>query len=217
MKSGFFGSKAKAAPAPAPKATPAMAPKAPPDPALVEPVSTAAAPADADAGPSAGGDVAPASTRDDGPSTSAPDAPVATGDTAKAADGDDADDLKPNEGTGLPPNAGNGLDLEAYNWTQSLSDLQLNVPVPPGTRGRDCDVQISAKRLKVGLKGAEKPVLDGELHKPVVEDECFWNCDGKQIEVCEASCLACSCLTAARHQCAPTVICMSCADASEKL
>lgn len=87
------------------------------------------------------------------------------------------------EGTGEVPNAGNGLDLERYSWTQTLSDVVISIPVPAGTRGRDCDVHIAARKLRAGLKSADAPVLDGALHKPVVEDECFWNCDGKCIEI----------------------------------
>ena len=87
------------------------------------------------------------------------------------------------EGTGQAPNAGNGLDLDRYSWTQTLSDVVISVPVPAGTRGRDCDVRISATALRAGVKGADAPVLDGPLHKAVVEDECFWNCDGACIEI----------------------------------
>lgn len=40
------------------------------------------------------------------------------------------------------PNGGNGADLETYSWTQSLSDVIVAVPVPSGTKGRDCDVRL---------------------------------------------------------------------------
>ena len=39
------------------------------------------------------------------------------------------------------PNGGNGADLESYSWTQTLADLVVNIPVPPGTKGRDCNVR----------------------------------------------------------------------------
>lgn len=47
------------------------------------------------------------------------------------------------------PNVGNGSDHDTYSWTQTLGDVSLNVPVPPGTKGRGCDVSITRNRLKV--------------------------------------------------------------------
>jgi hypothetical protein len=39
------------------------------------------------------------------------------------------------------PNAGNGADMDKYSWTQTLKDVVISVPVPPGTKGRDCNVR----------------------------------------------------------------------------
>lgn len=52
---------------------------------------------------------------------------------------------------GLPaePNEGNGANLENYSWTQSLADVNVIVPVPKGTKGRDCSVEIAKTTLKV--------------------------------------------------------------------
>lgn len=44
---------------------------------------------------------------------------------------------------------GNGHDHDTYSWTQTLGDLSLAVPVPPGTKGRGCNVSITRNRLKV--------------------------------------------------------------------
>ena len=41
------------------------------------------------------------------------------------------------------PNAGNGADMETYSWTQSLKDVIISVPVPSGTKGRDCNVCLA--------------------------------------------------------------------------
>ena len=41
------------------------------------------------------------------------------------------------------PNGGNGADLDRYSWTQTLSDLIISIPVPAGTKGRDCEVSAS--------------------------------------------------------------------------
>jgi hypothetical protein len=57
------------------------------------------------------------------------------------------------------PNSGNGADHDKYQWTQTLQEVTVNVPVPSGTKGRMCDVSFSKTKLKIGLKG-ETPVLE---------------------------------------------------------
>ncbi|KAL4438226.1 hypothetical protein ABPG77_010587 [Micractinium sp. CCAP 211/92] len=97
-----------------------------------------------------------------------------------AAGTKEADEAGPST---LQPNAGNGADMPGYSWTQTLAEVVLNVPVPPGTKGRGCDVAIGRDTLRVGLKG-QPPVLDGPLFASVRPDECLWNLvDGKQLEV----------------------------------
>ena len=54
---------------------------------------------------------------------------------------------------------GNGGSTDSYVWTQTLSDLEVSVLVPVGTRGRELDVQITNTKLKVGLKG-QPPIID---------------------------------------------------------
>ncbi|KAG8864205.1 hypothetical protein FRB96_006026 [Tulasnella sp. 330] len=57
-----------------------------------------------------------------------------------------------------------------YQWKQVLGEIDLTVPVPKGTRGRDLDVKIMKKKLSVGLKGKEK-IMDGELCKEIKMEE----------------------------------------------
>ncbi|KAL4448441.1 hypothetical protein ABPG75_005660 [Micractinium tetrahymenae] len=97
-----------------------------------------------------------------------------------AAGADAAEEASPST---IKPNAGNGADLPGYSWTQSLAEVVLTVPVPPGTKGRSCDVAIGRDKLRVGLKG-QPPVLDGPLFASVKPDDCLWNLvDGRQLEV----------------------------------
>lgn len=87
------------------------------------------------------------------------------------------------EGKAKKPNAGNGLDLEKYSWTQQLPEVNLSVPVPEGTKSRFVVCEIKKDHLKVGLKG-QPPIIDGELHKPVKVDDCFWSIeDGKFLSI----------------------------------
>ncbi|WMV20716.1 hypothetical protein MTR67_014101 [Solanum verrucosum] len=81
------------------------------------------------------------------------------------------------------PNNNNGLDLENYSWGQSLQEVNVNIPVPAGTKSRFIVCDISRNRLKVGLKG-QPPIIDGELYRPVKVDDCFWSLeDQKSISV----------------------------------
>lgn len=50
---------------------------------------------------------------------------------------------------GDKPNHGNGGVTEHYTWTQTLGELTVNFPVPPGIKPRDVAVDIKAGSLKV--------------------------------------------------------------------
>lgn len=57
------------------------------------------------------------------------------------------------------------------------------VPVPAGTKGRDCDVHIERSHLRVGIKG-QAPLIDGTLFSAVKPEECAWTVsDNKLVEV----------------------------------
>ncbi|KAJ7103582.1 nuclear movement protein nudC [Mycena belliarum] len=60
-----------------------------------------------------------------------------------------------------------------YSWTQELGELDVVVPVPKGTRGKDLVVAIQKKKLSVGLKGQDK-ILDGELCKEIKVEDSTW-------------------------------------------
>ncbi|KAG8919173.1 hypothetical protein FRC01_001440 [Tulasnella sp. 417] len=60
-----------------------------------------------------------------------------------------------------------------YRWKQELGEVDVYVPVPKGTRGRDLVVNIQRNKLSVGLKGKE-PILSGELCKEIKVDESTW-------------------------------------------
>lgn len=85
---------------------------------------------------------------------------------------------------GIKPNSGNGADLEKYNWTQTLQDVELRVPfqVDFKLRTRDVNVTIEKKRVLVQLKGQDA-VIDGELFAAIKVDESFWVLEGNVVVV----------------------------------
>lgn len=67
---------------------------------------------------------------------------------------------KKEEESKAPP--GNGGSTDRYVWTQSLTEVQVTIPIKDGVTKKDLDIRIEEEGLFVGLKGAEKPILDGK-------------------------------------------------------
>ncbi|VDB99639.1 unnamed protein product [Peniophora sp. CBMAI 1063] len=67
-----------------------------------------------------------------------------------------------------------------YTWKQELGEVDIVVPVPQGTRGRDLSVVIQKKKLSVGLKGKE-PIMSGELCKDIKVEESTWSIEDQSI------------------------------------
>jgi len=84
------------------------------------------------------------------------------------------------EGKGVLPNKGNGANTDRYDWTQTLSEIEVRVAIPKGTRAKEVDVVFKNKRLKVGLKG-KTPIIDEELQKTIKPDECVWTIEDNKI------------------------------------
>ena len=70
----------------------------------------------------------------------------------------------------------NGAETAAYNWSQNIQGVDVQVPLPPGTTAKMLDVNIKAKHLRVALKSKPKePLVDGELAEKVKVDDSFWS------------------------------------------
>jgi len=66
-----------------------------------------------------------------------------------------------------------------YKWRQELGEVDIVVPVPKGTRGKDLNVVIQKKKLSVGLKGKEK-IMDGELCKEIKVEDSTWTLEDQE-------------------------------------
>jgi len=82
----------------------------------------------------------------------------------------------------MKPNIGNGADLEKYQWTQTLGELDLHVPtgVSVPLKSKDIIVDFNPNHIKIALKGHE-PIINGELCKKVKVEECYWTLEDKKL------------------------------------
>ncbi|KNE68299.1 hypothetical protein AMAG_12966 [Allomyces macrogynus ATCC 38327] len=70
-----------------------------------------------------------------------------------------------------------------YQWRQTLTDVDITVPVPKGTRGRDLAVTIAKTKLRVALKGTAEPIMDGDLHSSIKVDDSTWLIEGGELVI----------------------------------
>lgn len=62
-----------------------------------------------------------------------------------------------------------------YTWTQTISDLDLTIPVPANIKARDLEVSITKTDLLVKIRGADqKPIISDALSHEVRTTECTW-------------------------------------------
>lgn len=98
---------------------------------------------------------------------------------------DKIEDSKDSEGDGIAPSIGNGGTVEGkYVWTQTLSELNVIIPLPENTRGRDLNVVIKKNHLKAALKGSSESIVDSALSNAIICDDSFWTVeDGNRLVV----------------------------------
>jgi len=105
--------------------------------------------------------------------------------TDKTKDEDDGKtENEEEENDGPPPAENGGTVIDKYVWTQTLSELTLNVSVPENTRGSDVQVNISRSHLKISLKQKQVMVVDDDFTKPIICDDSFWTIeDGNRLVI----------------------------------
>jgi len=74
-----------------------------------------------------------------------------------------------------------------YYWSKGADDeaeeVKVFVPIEDSTKSKDCDIKITKKTLKVGIKGQD-PVIDDALWKECDGDESSWEIDKDQGKRC---------------------------------
>jgi len=100
---------------------------------------------------------------------------------AKAEEAKEEPKATESEGPAL---VGNGGRTDKYIWTQTLSDISVNIFVPDGVPSKQIRVNCTPTHLTVVAAGQE--VLSGPLHKRVKPDELVWKMDTVEGRRCVA-------------------------------
>ena len=75
----------------------------------------------------------------------------------------------------------NGDQTEKYNWSQSVFDVTVQLPLPEGTKANMLNVKIQPKHIFVSFKGKEKePLIDGDLCEKVKVEDSFWSVEDRK-------------------------------------
>jgi hypothetical protein len=75
----------------------------------------------------------------------------------------------------------NGGVTEKYYWSQSISEVTIEVEAEKGIKSKEIKVDITATRLKVSMK--QKVLLDGKLHEKVNTEDSVWTLDDGKINI----------------------------------
>ncbi|ESO02600.1 hypothetical protein HELRODRAFT_106760 [Helobdella robusta] len=103
--------------------------------------------------------------------TSTKDSTTAKADKKENADEEEEEDEK-DKGK-LKPNSGNGADLEKYKWTQTLSEIEVRIPLNMTVKAAHVNVVFKKKHLLVSLKG-HPPIIDCETDHEIKVEESTW-------------------------------------------
>ena len=69
----------------------------------------------------------------------------------------------------------NGDKTDKYNWSQGLTEVTVQVPLPEGTKPRHLEVKIQPKQIMVKLRPTGEVLLEGELFEKVKVEDSLWS------------------------------------------
>ncbi|EPY24780.1 nuclear movement protein [Strigomonas culicis] len=73
-----------------------------------------------------------------------------------------------------------GGSYDTYSFTQTEKEVNILVPLTPGTTSKQLTVELTPTHLKIGLKG-KSPILDGTVYKPIKASESTWTIEDKKL------------------------------------
>ncbi|KAM3144941.1 hypothetical protein pb186bvf_002946 [Paramecium bursaria] len=76
---------------------------------------------------------------------------------------------------------GNGGKTDKYIWTQTLTEVQVYVPIPFKITKKELTVKIESSSLHIQIKG-EAPLVSGQLYEKIQSDESVWTITDGEIQ-----------------------------------
>ena len=80
----------------------------------------------------------------------------------------------------------NGGVGPGYWWSQTLADVALYVPLPPTTRAKDVQCNVTVNSVRIGLRGVP-PLVEGTLAGSVRQADSLWSLDSEALLVRDAA------------------------------
>lgn len=69
----------------------------------------------------------------------------------------------------------NGASTDKYKWSQDLSDVTIQIPLPQNTKSKEIQVKFDSKHLKVVVRG--EVIIDCDLPETIHKQNSYWNID----------------------------------------
>jgi len=79
------------------------------------------------------------------------------------------------------PNSGNGSKTDIYQWTQTLSEIEVDIFIPEGTPKSALGVDIQINKLKIVVNG--HVLINDQFNHPIKQKESIWTIDRKSISL----------------------------------
>lgn len=77
----------------------------------------------------------------------------------------------------------NGAIYENYSWSQSITEIDINVKVPPNITTKNLAIEILPSRISVKLKDSGTALLEGEFCNKCKHTDAIWSLDKSKLEI----------------------------------
>jgi len=77
----------------------------------------------------------------------------------------------------------NGAVYDNYSWSQTLTDVDINVKIPENVTSKQLQVTIESSHIDVTIKSTNRQLLSGDLCYKIKQTDAIWSIDNNQLLV----------------------------------